>query len=371
MTIYLDHNATTPLTPEVAAVLHHASLHLFGNPSSVHAFGRESRAKLTEARHQIAGYFRVRPQEIVFYSCATESLNTLIQGVPPGAHIMTSVAEHACVIEAVKAMQARGCTATFIPVGAYGAVQPEAVLAAIQPQTRLIALMAVNNETGVKTDIKAIGEIARQHRIPFVVDGVAWLGKEVFEIPEGVSAICFSGHKIHAPKGIGFAIQRPGYRNHPLLYGGGQESGRRAGTENVPGILALAKAIELLKECQEEAISRMTCLRERLEEGLLHHIPGALINGTGPRICNTTNLSFPEIEGESLLMALDLEGIAVSHGSACAAGGLEPSRVLLAMGLSRSIAASALRFSLSRFTTEQEIDRTIERVVYHYRKLRS
>lgn len=366
MPIYLDNNATTFLDPAVAEVFHNASVHLFGNPSSIHYAGRAARAKLAEAREQIAAFFKVRPQEVVFNSCASEGLNALIQSVPVGGHIITSVAEHACVYESVKWMETQGRTATFLPTGLIGAVQPEAVKAAIRPDTALIVLMAVNNETGVKTDIDTIAAIAQQAKIPFVVDGVAWLGKEVFTIPAGVSAISFSGHKIHAPKGIGVTIQRAAYKPRQLLHGGGQEGGRRAGTENVPGILAFAKALSLLNAT---GITHMQSLRDRLEERLLKEIAGVQINGSGPRICNTSNMAFPGIEGEALLMALDLEGIAVSHGSACASGALEPSRVLLAMDILRQQAEGSVRFSVSRFNTVEEIDQAVDRIIYFTKKL--
>lgn len=367
--IYLDHNATTPIDPRTLDVFTFSLNNYFGNPSSIHAFGREARAKLIDARHQIADFFGVRPQEVIFNSGATEGLSGLIQSIQPGSHIITSVAEHACVYESVRLMQQRGCEATFLPTGLRGCVDPSDVQGAIRPNTRMIVLMAVNNETGVKTDVAAIADLAEAAQIPFIVDGVAWLGKECITLPRGISAICFSGHKIHAPKGIGLTIQRHSFKPRSLLLGGGQEGGRRAGTENLPGILALAHALELLKKEQIPAIQVMTSLRERLEFGLLQAISNAQINGSGPRICNTVNMAFPGVEGESILMALDLDGIAVSHGSACASGALEPSRVLLEMGLSRSLAETSLRFSLSRFNTEQEIDRVIDRVAYHYHKL--
>jgi cysteine desulfurase len=221
-------------------------------------------------------------------------------------------------------------------------------------------LGAVNNETGVKTDIHAIASIAKQANVPLIVDGVALLGKEPFEIPQGVSAMAFSGHKLHGPKGSGLALIRSSLSLYPLLTGGDQETGRRAGTENLPAIIGFAKAIQLLDEELPEATTRMHMLRQRLEEGLQQAIGPLVINGQGPRICNTSNISFPGVEGETLLIALDMAGIAVSHGSACASGALEPSRILQNMGISKTLSRSSVRFSLSRWTTSEEIDACIE-----------
>jgi cysteine desulfurase len=231
--------------------------------------------------------------------------------------------------------------------------------------------MSVNNETGVKTDIDAIAAILHERRIPFVVDGVAQLGKELFSISTGVSAICFSGHKLHAPKGIGMAIVKGSFKFTPLLLGGGQESNRRGGTENVAGIVGLAEAIRLLKEELPLASTRMLQLRDRLEQGLIQRLSDVTVNGQGPRICNTSNLCFRGVEGESLMMNLDLAGVAASHGSACASGALEPSRVLLNMGLTVEQAASSIRFSLSRMTCEEEIDQALEIIVGVVTRLRS
>ncbi len=371
--VYLDNNATTFIDPRaLAAVSTHLQTHL-GNPSSLHAFGQEARAILTNSRHYIAASLGVKSQEIIFTSGGTESLNMIFRGIfqkDGSSHLITSSVEHAAVYSTAKALEALGTNVTFLNPGIWGAVEPQAVKAAIRPNTQLIALMAVNNETGVKTDIKAIGAIAKEAKIPFLVDGIALLGKEPFQIPDGVTAMVFSGHKLHAPKGIGLTWVRNTLSLLPLLTGGEQEFGKRGGTENLPGIVGLAKAIALLEEELPKATIKMANLRNKFEAELIDALPGVTINGTGPRICNTSNLAFEGIEGETLLMRLDMEGIAASHGSACASGALEPSRILLNMGYKREHVASSLRFSLSRMTSEQEIETAVHIICTLVRKLR-
>lgn len=362
--IYLDNNATTAIDPAVLRVLHDGLVSCYGNPSSVHQIGQQARHQLNQARRSIAEYLSVRPTEIIFTSGATEGLNTLIRSFcqqNPQGHVVSSSAEHASVYAPLQERQRCGQPVSFLKPGSWGAITEAQVRAAIRPDTILIVLMAVNNETGVKTDIAAIAALARECQLPFIVDGVALLGKEPFSVPTGVSAMCFSGHKCHGPKGIGFTFWS--HRLHsclPLITGGGQEYGKRGGTENVPGIMAMAEAVRLLESELPTATQRMCDLRNRLESGILERIPGAQVNGEGPRVVNTLNISFSGQDGESLLIALDQAGLAVSHGSACASGSLEPSRVLLEMGLAAELARSAIRFSLSRWTTEAEIDQAIE-----------
>jgi cysteine desulfurase len=371
--IYLDNNASTPLDLRVLAVIEEDLRNNYGNPSSSHSLGQESRKRLTQAKHSIAVFFKMKPSEIVFTSGGTEALNMVIRGLFQSnttGHIVTSSVEHSCVYATVKAMEAAGTQATFLSPGLWGAVTFDAVKAALRPDTRLIALMAVNNETGVKTDIESIAALAEERGIPFLVDGVALLGKELFTIPSGISAICFSGHKLHAPKGIGLAIIRKSLKLTPLLTGGNQENGLRGGTENITGIVALAKAIELLNEELPLASQHMQKLRDHFEAVLLSKLPNVHINGQGPRVVNTSDLSFDGVEGETLLTALDMEGVAASHGSACASGALEPSRILLNMGIPREQARSSVRFSLSRFTTEQEIEDCLEIVIRVVNRLR-
>jgi cysteine desulfurase len=363
--IYLDNNATTALDPRVLEAM---LLDLRGgpaNPSSVHFFGQKARAHLTEARGQIADFLQVKPHELVFTSGGTESLNMVLRGLfdkQAQGHIITTDIEHQCVYNTIKVLESRGCSVSYLKTGLYGAAKPEEVQAALRPDTRLIALTAVNGETGVKTDLNAIAKIAEGAGIPFVVDGVALLGKELFTIPAGVSAMGFSGHKLHAPKGIGLAFIRSQLKIPPLMTGGDQEGGKRPGTENMAGILGLAKAVTLLRDVLPGATKQMQTLRDHLEHSLKTRLGNVSINGEGERICNTSNLCFSGIDGETLLMHLDLSGIAVSHGSACASGALEPSRVLLNMGLAKEKARSSLRFSLSRETTREEIDQCIETI---------
>lgn len=356
--IYLDNNSTTFLDEKVLEAMLHELQKGAANPSSVHSFGREAKNRLNSARRTIADYLRVKPGELFFSSCATESLNTLLRSHTSG-HIVTSNIEHPAIYQTVQHLEKKGCTATYLSTGSWGAVTTEAIKNALTSQTRLIILSAVNSETGVKNPIKEIAHIAAQAKIPFIVDAVALLGKEPVQIFEGISAMIFSAHKLHGPKGIGLAWVHPLYPFDPLLTGGPQEFSKRAGTENLAGIIGFAKAIELLKQELPEATIKMQQLRDHFENGLKKSLPDIQINGEGPRIVNTSNISFPGVDGEALLMHLDLKGIAVSHGSACSSGSLEPSRVLKNMGLSKELASTSIRFSLSRFTSPAEIDETI------------
>lgn len=367
--IYLDNNATTPIDPKViSAVIDDLTNHS-GNPSSTHTFGQDARQRLNNARKDIASFFGVPPREMIFTSGGTEAISMAIYGLLPqggSGHIITSQAEHSAVYNTVKDLEKKGYDASYLPIGLWGAVTPEAVLQAIRKDTKLIILIAANNETGVRTDIEAIAQITHQANIPFIVDAVALLGKAELPkpLPQGISALCFSGHKIHAPKGIGLLYISKHLKFTPMILGGDQEYKRRAGTENMTGIIGIAEAIRLLQQDMPGTIERIHLLRDRLEKGIRAVMPSVIINGTGSRICNTSNLAFPNVDGESLLINLDLEGIAVSHGSACSSGALEPSRILLQMGIPLELARSSIRFSLSRYTTVEEIDKTIE-VISH------
>lgn len=363
--IYLDNNAATPVDPLVIeAVTRYLNDHT-GNPSSVHRFGKECRKFLTASRDLISEYFRVRPEEIVFNSGGTEGANYLLRGWFHEAlkgHIITSTVEHPCVHETIQELEASGVAVTYLEPGAWGAVKPEAVREAIRPDTKLIVLMAVNNETGVRTDLEEIGKIAVQQGIHFFVDGVALLGKEPLHIPEGVSAMFFSGQKIHGLQGSGFCYVKRGVKLHSLITGGGQQNNRRSGTENMPGIVGLGKAIELIRDGLPAASDQMRKLRDDFEERIFKAIPGTKINGEGPRVSNTSNLYVPGIDGESLITSLDMEGIAVAHGSACASGSLEPSRVLLSMGLPLDRVNSSIRVSFSRMNTQEEVVAVVEAI---------
>lgn len=375
--IYLDNNATTAVDPDVLQTLTSVLSGDDGNPSSIHAFGQEATQRLSAARRTVARCLGVRPNELIFTSGGTEALNLLILGTvsrqAPG-HIITTELEHAAVYQTIKYLEGTGCPVTYLPVGTDGAPSADSVAAAIRPDTRLITIMAVNNETGAMADIGSIAAVAEEHGVPFVVDGVALLGKAPLEIPYGVTGMAFSGHKLHAPKGVGCAYLKRGTRLAPVAFGGAHESGRRPGTENVAGICAFAKAVDIAYEKLLANCDAVTALRDRFEALLTAECGGVTVNGTGPRVCNTSNLAFHDVDGESLLMSLDLEGVAASHGSACTSGALEPSRVLLAMGYDRDRASSSLRFSLARTTTQADVDcavETIKQVVSRLRALRA
>jgi cysteine desulfurase len=364
--IYLDNNATTPIDPRVKEAILQEMEQPQGNPSSVHAFGQAAKSRLTKARRAIAAYLKVKPHEILFTSGATEGINLLLRGLcQKGQHLITSTVEHPALFETAKYLEAQGVEVTYLPVGLKGSIELEELQRAIRPNTRLIALLSVNNETGVKNDIEGIAEIAERNKILFFVDGVAHLGKESFHLPRGVSAACFSGHKIHAPQGIGFVYAAQNLKLKPLLFGGVQEYQKRGGTENLIGAVALAESVRLLSEPHQ-----MGRLRDLFERELQAGLEGVSVNGLGERICNTSNLSFEGVDGELLLAHLDMAGVAASHGSACSAGSLELSRVLINMGLARERAAASLRFSLSRMTTESEIYRALQIIIENVTRLR-
>lgn len=363
--IYLDNNATTAVDPEIIDEITLAFQTLIGNPSSVHFYGQQAKARLQKARDEIAKTLskEISSREIIFTSGATEALNLVIRGLDEEhGHVISSDVEHSAVYATLQQLK-NPSYVTFLKAGLYGAVTLDAVKQAYRHDTKMIVLMAVNNETGVKTDIAAIAAFAKEKGIHFVVDGVALLGKEPFEIPGGVSAICFSGHKFHAPKGVGFCMIRRHLKLKPYMTGGEQEFGLRGGTENLIGIIGMQAAIRILNQKLEHSSKEMQRLRDKFEISLQTQLPNVSVNGLGIRVVNTTNLCFKGIEGELLLAHLDREGVAVSLGSACASGALEPSRVLLNMGLPVEDAVSSIRFSLSRMTTEDEIDRAIEIIV--------
>ncbi|MGM0440674.1 MAG: cysteine desulfurase family protein [Chlamydiota bacterium] len=361
--IYLDNNASTPLDPDVYRVTCSALQELYGNPSSSHHEGQAARKKLSEARHLVAEYLGASSSQIIFTSGGTEGLNMALRGIAekyPGGHIITSSAEHAAVYETVRFLENKGWEASFLEAGPKGAISADDVEEAIKPNTAMIAVMAVNNETGVKTDLEGVAALAQARNILLVVDGVAWMGKEPLNIPEGVSAIAFSGHKIHAPKGIGVLWVAPKLTIPPMLLGGGQEYGQRSGTENLPSIIGLAEAVKVLLHNEKFYQQHILGLRQHFERLLRQNIPSAIIHGQGPRTTNTTNVAFPGVEAEMLLMRLDLVGISASYGSACSSGALEPSRALLSMGIPSKIARSSLRFSFSRMNSIAEVEKAVD-----------
>jgi cysteine desulfurase len=373
--IYFDNNATTFLDPDVRKIMIEILNEDIANPSSAHTPGRKAHAHLNKARREVASFLGVKTSEIVFTSGGTEGLNMVIRGImrrDTHGHIITSDGEHAAVQNTVKDLERDGYDVTRLSIGKSGAVTAEAVRGAIRDDTKVIALMAVNNETGIKTDIEAVAAVAQEKGIPFIVDAVALMGKELFTIPEGVTALCISGHKFHAPKGVGAVFLRATTKMSAMIFGGEQEYHMRGGTENVVGIIGLGEACRQLRECLPEASERMARLRDMLEEGIATRIPNAVVHkGSGERVVNTTNIAFPGVQGETLLIKLDQEGLAVSHGSACAAGALEPSRVLLNMGIPREEVRSSLRFSLCRMTTEAEVKKAIEIITNVVERVRS
>ncbi len=367
--IYLDNNATTALDPRVFKAML-ADLHsLPANPSSVHWFGKQARQNLSIARETVASFLQASPKEIIFTSGGTESVNLFLRGLGTKGHVITSTIEHSCIYKTLQILEKQGLSVTFLPVSPWGAPLPEHIASAIRPDTLAIALSSANNETGVKTDIEAIAAIAKQHGIPLLIDAVAFIGKETFSMHPGITALALSGHKFHAPKGIGVLFLRSSLKLNPLCTGGGQEHQLRAGTENLSGILGLAEALNILSSEQIAITQHLSDLRLHLEHGLKRELPDIRINGEGPRISNTSNIAFPGIDGETLLIHLDMAGIAVSHGSACSSGALEPSRILTKMGIPQKVVCSSLRFSLGRFNTREEIDLAIEKISAIVKKL--
>ena len=373
--IYLDNNATTPLDESVKNAVMEVLNDAPGNAASIHSFGQRAKQRLTAARQSIATALNVKPGEIIFNSGGTEGLNTLIRGIcsqHPSGHVITSDLEHAATFGVLKDLAVRGTDVSFLSPGALGAVSSEMIEESIRPETSLITLMGANNETGVVTDIEGIARIAEERGIPFVIDAVGLLGKTRFSIPKGISAMIFCGHKFYAPQGVGFLFVRHGTKFQPLVSGGSQEQGRRPGTENLSGIVGMAQAVNLVTNDIDETVKRVTALRDRLESKLKEELKDVVVNAEDlNRIGNTSNISFLGVDGESLLMNLDLAGIAASHGSACSAGALEPSRVLINMGVPYEHAASAVRFSLSRFTTESAIDQAVKIIVDVVQRMRN
>jgi cysteine desulfurase len=368
--IYLDNSATTSLDPKVFKAM---LLDLQGgplNPSSVHFFGRQAKTLLQNAREAVASFFQMKPEEVIFTSGGTEGINTFLRGLSGKGHLITSTIEHSSIDKTAKALESQGMSVTYLPVGSWGAPLPEHIEKAIRPDTKAIALSGANSETGVKIDLEAIASIAKAHDIPLLIDAVSWIGKEDFPSHPGITAIALSAHKFHGPKGIGALLVRTPFRYNPLSTGGMQEMQKRAGTENLAGILGLQEALHLVSQNQRGITQHIEDLRKHLEYGLLHQIPDLCIHGEGPRIASTANFGFPGVDGEDLFMQLDMAGIAVSLGSACSSGSIEPSRVLLNMGVPTKLAKSSLRFSVGRMNTREEIEIVIEKTATIVTKLR-
>jgi cysteine desulfurase len=372
--IYMDANATTPLVPEVVEAMRPWLLENFGNASSIHQHGQRARAAVEQARESVAKLLNCRESEIVFTSGGTEGDNLALFGlVKPGDHLITSSIEHHAVLHTAERLRDRGVEVTFLPVSRDGVVDPADVRRALQPNTRLISVMMANNETGVIQPVEEIGRIAQEADVWFHTDAVQAAGKiEIDAKAIGCDLLSISGHKMHAPQGTGVLYVRRGTHIEPLFFGGAHERQRRAGTENVAGIVGLGRAAELAHaSLREGTMSRVAAMRDRLEQGILKRVEECAVNGAGAaRVPNTTNLQFENLEGEALVIALDLKGLAVSGGSACMSGATEPSHVLRAMGLVTSRARASLRFSLTKLNTETELDVVLELVPAAVSRLR-
>jgi cysteine desulfurase len=357
--VYLDNNATTPVLPEVLEAMRPYFGERFGNASSIHHHGQDTRAAVERARQSVAALLGCRASEIVFTSGGTEADNLAIFGVArSGDHVITSTIEHHAVLNSCKHLAAEGCEVTYVPVDGQGLVDPAAVKRAIRTNTKLITIMLANNETGVLQPAAEIGRIAAEADIYFHTDAVQAAGKIPLDVNEiGCDLLTISGHKLHGPQGVGALYVRKGTQLEPMLYGGSHERSRRAGTENVPAIVGFGKAAELaLAGFDRGDDVKMAAARDRLERELLS-IEATGLNGEGAaRVPNTTNIYFDGIEGEALVIALDLKGLAVSTGAACSSGSIEPSHVLIAMGLPVERAKASLRFSLGKQNTLEDID---------------
>ena len=364
--IYFDNNATTNIAPEFLDEMFPSLKDLYGNPSSMHTFGGQLHKKVEEARAKVAKLIGAEPEEIIFTSCGTESDNTAImsavESVPHKKHIITSRVEHPAVLNFCKHLARKGYRVTYLSVNKQGQLNMDEFIKSIDEDTSVVSLMYANNESGVIFPITEIGEILKERKILFHTDAVQAVGKIPIDLKKlSIDMLALSGHKLHAPKGVGALYVRKGTRFHPYIIGGHQEHGRRAGTENVASIIALGKACELAGENLYKEMTYLKGMRDKLEAALLKSCPDARVNGdVSRRLPNTTNLSFEYVEGEAILLRLNEFGICASSGSACTSGSLEPSHVLRAMGVPATSIHGSIRFSLSRYNTEAEVDKVIE-----------
>ena len=359
--IYLDHAATTPTDPAVVQAMLPYFTEVYGNPSSVHAFGRESRRSVEAARRQVASAIGAKPSEIYFTNGGTESDNWALKGTAfalqgKGRHIITTAVEHHALLHTCQWLEKQGFAVTYLPVDALGRVNPDDVSSAIRPDTILISVMMANNEVGTLEPVAEIGTIAQSHGILFHTDAVQAIGAVPVQVEDlHADMLSLSGHKFYGPKGIGVMYLRTGVQVDHLLHGGAQERGQRAGTENLPAIVGLGEAIRLCQQRMGDN-ERIAALRDQLQAGILAALPDARVNGDpAHRLPGNLNVCFPDVDGEALLLRLDLAGVGASGGSACTSGSVDPSHVLLAMGLDRDHARSSIRFSLGRDNTEEEI----------------
>jgi len=360
--VYLDNNATTPVLPEVLEAMRPYFAEQFGNASSIHHHGQQARAAVERARGSVAELLGCRAAEVVFTSGGTEADNLALFGlidVEKGDHVITSTIEHHAVLHSAKRLAELGCDVTYVPVDGQGRVDPEDIRRALRPNTNLISVMMANNETGVLQPVGEIGKLAAEADVYFHTDAVQAAGKVPLEVERiGCDLLSLSGHKMHAPQGIGALFVRKGTLLRPLLYGGSHERSRRAGTENVPGIVGLGKAAELaVAALAGGEMERLGALRDRIQRTVLESIEATGVNGEGaPRVPTTTNLYFEFIEGEAMVIALDLKGVAAATGAACSSGATEPSHVLTAMGLRPERARGSLRLSLGKQNTSEDVD---------------
>ena len=374
--VYLDNNATSPLLPEVFEAMRPYFLEKFGNASSIHQQGQQARAAVENAREHVAELLNCRPAEVVFTSGGTEGDNLALFGlVRPGDHVITSAIEHHAVLNTCKRLEALGCEVTYLPVDGQSLVDPDDVRRAIRPSTKLVSIIFANNETGVLQDIKKIGKIAAEADVYFHTDAVQAAGKVPIDVKEiGCDLLTLTAHKMHGPLGTGALFVRKGTLLQPMIYGGRHERSRRAGTENLPGIVGLGKAAEIAQNgFSDGCVERMASLRDRLESTVIENVDQVSVNSAGaPRVPTTTNIVFDCLEGEAMVIALDLKGLSVSTGAACSSGAIEPSHVLTAMGLSPERARASIRFSLGKQNTPDDIDfalRLIPEVVTRLRDL--
>jgi len=378
MRVYFDYNATTPLAPTVTDAVTRAMRDVFGNASSIHHFGQQAKATMDEARSAVAALLNADPSEIVFTGGGTEADNLAIRGAaealePTGRrHLIASAIEHEAVLNTLRALARRGWRTTLLPVDQSGIVSPDRLREVIDADTALVSVMHANNEIGTIQPVAQLAAIAREHGALMHTDAVQSVGKIPVDVRAlGVDLLSLSAHKFNGPKGAGVLWIKRGTRMQPTVTGGKHERNRRAGTENVAAIAGLGVAAILAAGKMATDAARTAALRDRLETGILRNVPGTAVNGTrDQRVPNTTNISFERVEAESLLIALDLEGIAVSTGSACSSGTLEPSHVLKAMGLPSHRTQNSLRFSLGMFSTEDEVDRVVEVLPRLVEKLR-
>jgi cysteine desulfurase len=377
-TIYFDNNATTRVAEEVFEEIQPLFCELYGNPSSMHTFGGQIGRRIRKAREQVAGLLGCEPSEIVFTGCGTESDNTAIKGtlaaVPNKRTVITTRVEHPAVLAVCRELENHGYTVVELSVDKKGRLNMAELEEQLDDDTALVTIMYANNETGVIFPIDDIAELVKSKGAVFHTDAVQAVGKIPLNLSKSnIDLLSLSGHKLHAPKGVGVLYVRKGTRLSPFMLGGHQEAGRRAGTENVPGIVGLGKACELAAENFDAENSKVKALRDKLEKTIMQKCPDCRINGDPDnRLPNTTNISFEYIEGEAILLMLDKYGICASSGSACTSGSLEPSHVLRAMGVPFTAAHGSIRFSLSRYNTEEEVDYTIEKlppIVSQLRKL--